>query len=292
MDATFWAIVALVIFLGIVVYMKVPGMIVEVARRARRARSATNSTRPGACARKPSSCWPNTSASARKPRRKRPTSSPPPSARPTMLVEDAQKKTEEYVARRTALAEQKIGQAERDAVNEVRASAVDIAVEAARKLLGRQGRRQDQRRSVQDLAAGGEGQAELSRRSRMSLKSRLGNQAAFLLCRICRISHRALFEASRQPRLDMKVASAMPRRLIGFGHLRLAEPERREGEAVQPREAPCIARSRRGGARWRSPYALRSRSGRGPGRSPPSCGRASPWRRSRRRRSTASAGRP
>ena len=40
------------------------------------------------------------------------------------------------LARRTALAEQKIGQAERDAVNEVRASAVDIAVEAARKLLG------------------------------------------------------------------------------------------------------------------------------------------------------------
>ena len=36
---------------------------------------------------------------------------------------------------RTALAEQKIGQAEREAVAEVRASAVDIAVEAARALL-------------------------------------------------------------------------------------------------------------------------------------------------------------
>ena len=33
------------------------------------------------------------------------------------------------------MAEQKIGQAERDAVNEVRAGAVDIAVEAARALL-------------------------------------------------------------------------------------------------------------------------------------------------------------
>ena len=39
------------------------------------------------------------------------------------------------VARRIAIAEQKIAQAEREAVNEVRSSAVEIAVEAARKLL-------------------------------------------------------------------------------------------------------------------------------------------------------------
>ena len=52
-----------------------------------------------------------------------------------MLLDEAHRKTEDYVTRRTALAEQKIAQAEREAVNEVRASAVDIAVEAARKLL-------------------------------------------------------------------------------------------------------------------------------------------------------------
>ena len=52
-----------------------------------------------------------------------------------MLLGEAHKKTEEYVARRTAMAEQKIAQAEREAVNEVRSSAVDIAIEAARKLL-------------------------------------------------------------------------------------------------------------------------------------------------------------
>jgi F-type H+-transporting ATPase subunit b len=37
---------------------------------------------------------------------------------------------------RTAFAEQKIAQAERDAIAEVRGSAVEIAVEAARKVLG------------------------------------------------------------------------------------------------------------------------------------------------------------
>ncbi|HVW57987.1 MAG TPA: F0F1 ATP synthase subunit B [Rhizobiaceae bacterium] len=49
-----------------------------------------------------------------------------------LLLADAKEKTEDYVARRTAAAEQKIAQAERDAVNEVRARAVDMAVEAAR----------------------------------------------------------------------------------------------------------------------------------------------------------------
>ena len=52
------------------------------------------------------------------------------------LVAEANAKSQEYVARRTAMAEQKIAQAERDAVAEVRAAAVDIAVEAARKVLG------------------------------------------------------------------------------------------------------------------------------------------------------------
>ena len=51
------------------------------------------------------------------------------------LVAEAKKRTEDYVLRRTALAEQKIKQAERDAVNEVRSSAVDLAVAAAGKLL-------------------------------------------------------------------------------------------------------------------------------------------------------------
>lgn len=51
------------------------------------------------------------------------------------IVKDAKAKTEEFVARRTASAEQKIALAERDAVNEVRANAVDIAVAAARGLL-------------------------------------------------------------------------------------------------------------------------------------------------------------
>ena len=51
------------------------------------------------------------------------------------LREDAKQKTEEYVSRRTSLAEQKIQQAETEAVNEVRASAVELAVAAAEKVM-------------------------------------------------------------------------------------------------------------------------------------------------------------
>ncbi|MCB1446444.1 MAG: F0F1 ATP synthase subunit B [Rhizobiaceae bacterium] len=51
------------------------------------------------------------------------------------MAADAKVKTEEYVARRTALSEQKIKAAETDAVNAVRAAAVDLAVAAAEKLI-------------------------------------------------------------------------------------------------------------------------------------------------------------
>jgi F-type H+-transporting ATPase subunit b len=49
---------------------------------------------------------------------------------------DAKIKTEEFVARRTALSEEKIKQAEADAIGAVRAAAVDLAIAASTKLLG------------------------------------------------------------------------------------------------------------------------------------------------------------
>jgi F-type H+-transporting ATPase subunit b len=135
MDATFWALVALVIFLGIAFYMKVPGMISKsLDERANKIRNELDEARRlreeaqqllGEYQRKRKEAEQEASDIVAAAKREA-----------DQLVVEAQKSTEEYVARRTALAEQKIGQAERDAVNEVRASAVDIAVEAARKLLG------------------------------------------------------------------------------------------------------------------------------------------------------------
>jgi F-type H+-transporting ATPase subunit b len=52
-----------------------------------------------------------------------------------MLTAEAKQKTDEFVARRTALSEQKIKQAETDAINSVRATAVDIAIAAAESVI-------------------------------------------------------------------------------------------------------------------------------------------------------------
>ncbi|MCO5160111.1 MAG: F0F1 ATP synthase subunit B [Mesorhizobium sp.] len=134
MDATFWATVALVIFLAIVVYLKVPGMIAgQLDKRADKIRDELEEARKlreeaqqllaeYQRKRKESEAEAASIVDAAKREAK-------------ILAADAKAKTEEYVARRTAFAEQKIAQAERDAIAEVRGRAVDIAVEAARAVL-------------------------------------------------------------------------------------------------------------------------------------------------------------
>lgn len=134
MDATFWALIALVIFLAIIVYLKVPGTVgsaldkratkiasdLEDARRLRE--QAQQLLAEYQRKRKEAEQEASSIVEAAK-------------AEASQLVAEARQKTEEFVTRRSAMAEQKIAQAEREAVNEVRATAVDIATEAARKVL-------------------------------------------------------------------------------------------------------------------------------------------------------------
>ncbi|NGN40442.1 F0F1 ATP synthase subunit B [Mesorhizobium sp. CGMCC 1.15528] len=134
MDATFWATVALVIFLAVVFYLKVPGVIGKsLDERAKRISDELEEARR---LREESQQLLAEFQRKRKEAEKEAAEIVEAAKREAeLLVAEAQKKTEDYVTRRTALAEQKIGQAERDAVNEVRSSAVDLAVEAARALL-------------------------------------------------------------------------------------------------------------------------------------------------------------
>lgn len=134
MDATFWATVALVIFLAVVVYLKVPGTIgksldgraTKIANELEEARKLREESQQllAEFQRKRKEAEKEAAEIIEAAKREAAT-----------LAAEAHKRTEEYVARRAAMAEQKIGQAERDAVNEVRATAVDIAIEAARKVL-------------------------------------------------------------------------------------------------------------------------------------------------------------
>jgi F-type H+-transporting ATPase subunit b len=133
--ATFWAFVALVLFLGVVVYFKVPGMISKALdARATKIRHDLDEARR---LREEAQALLAEFQQKRKEAEKEAAEIVTAAKREAeMLLGEAHKKTEDYVTRRTAIAEQKIAQAERDAIAEVRGSAVDIAIEAARKVLG------------------------------------------------------------------------------------------------------------------------------------------------------------
>lgn len=134
MDATFWALVALVIFFGLIFWLKVPAQMaagldkrsdkirseLEEARRLREEAQellAEYQRRRKAAEAEASEIVSHAKHEAK------------------LIAKEAAEKTEEFVARRTALAEQKIAQAESQAISEVKARAVDLAVDAAQKIM-------------------------------------------------------------------------------------------------------------------------------------------------------------
>ncbi|MET3792308.1 F0F1 ATP synthase subunit B [Aquamicrobium terrae] len=133
--ATVWATIALVIFIAICIYIKVPGMVSKALdQRAERIRNELEEARR---LREEAQALLAEYQKKRKAAEEEAAEIVEIARREAeALAEEAKHKTEDYVARRTAMAEQKIAQAERDAVSEVRASAVELAVEAARKVLG------------------------------------------------------------------------------------------------------------------------------------------------------------
>ena len=134
MDATFWAFVGLILFLAIIVYYGAPGAI----GRSLDARAARISHDLDEARRLRDEAQQLLAEYQRKRKEAEQEAGDIVAAakrEADMLVAEARQKTDDYVSRRTALAEQKIAQAERDAVAEVRGSAVDIAIAAAGKLL-------------------------------------------------------------------------------------------------------------------------------------------------------------
>lgn len=134
MDSTFWATVALFILIGVMVYFKVPALIGKALdKRGDRVRRELDEARE---LREDAQKLLADLRAKRKQAEKDAAEIVAAATREAdMLIEEARVKSADYVARRTALAEQKIAQAEREAVAEVRSAAVDIAVEAARKVL-------------------------------------------------------------------------------------------------------------------------------------------------------------
>ena len=134
MDATFWALISLIIFMGIIFYMKVPGMIAgSLDTRADRIRNELDEAR-----RLREEAQQLLAEYQRKRKDAEKEASELIAAaehEAAGLVAEARQKTGDYVQRRTAIAEQKIALAESEAVNEVRRQAIDIAVGAAETLI-------------------------------------------------------------------------------------------------------------------------------------------------------------
>ncbi|TXI04406.1 MAG: F0F1 ATP synthase subunit B [Rhizobium sp.] len=134
LDETFFAFVALIIFIGLIVYLKVPGMMAkslddradqirnDLAEAKRLREEAQHLLAEYQRKRKEAEAANIVAAAERE---------------AEMLTTEARKKTEEFVANRTALSEQKIKQAEADAMKAVRSAAVDLAIAAAESVLAK-----------------------------------------------------------------------------------------------------------------------------------------------------------
>lgn len=154
-DATFWALVALVIFLGILVYFKVPGLVAKTldkrigkieqdldeARRLReeaQALLAEYERKRKAAESEAEEIVANAREEAER------------------MTTEAQEALEDLVARRTKAVEDKIAQAESQALLDVRSRSAELAIEAARVVLADQVKdRNDElvSQSIKDVAA-------------------------------------------------------------------------------------------------------------------------------------------
>ena len=134
LDATFYATVGLVIFLGYMVYLKVPGLMGKALDG--RAEKISSELAEARRLREEAQQLLAEYQRKRKEAEKEAAgiiSSAENEAK--AIAAEAKKKTEEYIVRRTALAEQKIAQAESQAVLEVKSSAVDLAAAATESIL-------------------------------------------------------------------------------------------------------------------------------------------------------------
>ena len=134
-DAPFWALVSLVLFLVVVVYMKVPGTLGSgLDKRAATIRNELDQAKKlreeaeallGEYQRKAKAAETEAAGIVEQAKREA-----------VALAAEGKRRIEEYVESRTRLAETKIAQAEAQALQEVRALSADLAVAAAEKLLG------------------------------------------------------------------------------------------------------------------------------------------------------------
>ncbi|HVW91945.1 MAG TPA: ATP F0F1 synthase subunit B [Devosia sp.] len=155
LDAEFWAVVALVIFLAVAVYLRVPGLLTrtldaqikkiedDLAEAARLRAEAQALLESYASKRNQAEAEAKGIVTAAREEADR-------------LAKEAATALEQLIQRRTKAVEEKIAQAEQQAVAEVRSRSADVAVEAARVLLTNQMATKGEAlitQAIQDVAA-------------------------------------------------------------------------------------------------------------------------------------------
>ena len=133
-DAAFWALVALVLFLGLVLYLKVPA-IVGAALDARVEAIRTELDEARKLREEAQAVLAEYQRRAREAESEAEEIVDQAKREAEALTVDAHRRMEDYVASRTRLAEQKIAQAEAQALQEVRSLSADVAVAAAETVI-------------------------------------------------------------------------------------------------------------------------------------------------------------
>lgn len=135
MDATFWALIALVLFFAILIWKKVPGLLgsklderaTAIASELDEAKRLREQAQELLAEYEKKRIEAEAEASKIVAQAKR---------EAEIYGTESRRKMSEQIERRTRLAEQKIAQAEAAAVKDVRAAASDLAIEAAARILG------------------------------------------------------------------------------------------------------------------------------------------------------------
>jgi F-type H+-transporting ATPase subunit b len=133
-EPEFWVAVAFVIFVGVLVYVGVPRKILDALdQRSARIKAELDEARR--LREEAGQLLAEYQRKQREAEREAEAIIAEAKAEAERVAAEARTRMEEFVARRTRLAETKIGQAEAQALADVRAAAADAAVAAAEKIL-------------------------------------------------------------------------------------------------------------------------------------------------------------
>lgn len=138
-DSTFWALVGLILFLALIAYMKVPGKITgALDNRAETIRTELEQARR--LREEAQALLAEYQRKAREAEAEVEEIIDQAKREADAYGAEARKRVEDYVTSRTKMAEEKIAQAEAQAIREVRSLSADVAISASQRILAARAR--------------------------------------------------------------------------------------------------------------------------------------------------------